>query len=108
VTVLMLPISLPVTLWTWPAAPVAPMAWLGFGYVAAVSMWAGFFAWYRALDLGGAVQVSQVQVLQPFFAIAFAVPLLGESLDAMTIGFALAVVASVVLGRRFRPVAPRG
>jgi drug/metabolite transporter (DMT)-like permease len=59
VTVLMLPISLPVTLWTWPAAAVAPMAWLGFGYVAAVSMWAGFFAWYRALDLGGAVQVSQ-------------------------------------------------
>jgi hypothetical protein len=28
------------------------------------------------------------------------VPLLGESLDAMTLGFALAVVATVFMGRR--------
>jgi hypothetical protein len=29
-----------------------------------------------------------------------AVPLLGESLDAMTLGFAAAVVATVFMGRR--------
>ena len=101
VAILMLPLSLPAAVWTWPAAPVAASAWAGFVYVGAFSMWAAFFAWYRALDWGGAVLVSQVQVLQPFFAIAFAVPLLGESLDRMTIAFALAVMATVVLGRRF-------
>ena len=37
----------------------------------------------------------------------FALPLLGERLDAGSIGFALAVVATVVLGRRIsRPAAP--
>lgn len=98
-TILMLPLSLPGAFLTWPQAPVAPAAWGGFVYVGLFSMWAAFFAWYRALDIGGAVLVSQLQVLQPFFAIAFAVPLLGESVDATTLGFALAVIASVVLGR---------
>ena len=69
-------------------------------------MWAGFFAWYRGLDWGGALRVSQVQLLQPFLSMLFAVPLLGERLDAMSIGFALAVVATVFLSRRLaRPVA---
>lgn len=107
VTILMLPLSVPGTVLTWPAAPVSAMAWAGFVYVGLFSMWAAFFAWYRALDIGGAVLVSQVQVLQPFFAIAFAVPLLGESVDATTVGFALAVIASVVVGRRMNRRASR-
>ena len=45
-------------------------------------MWLGFFAWYHGLTLGGVVRVSQVQLLQPFLALLFAVPLLGERLDA--------------------------
>jgi hypothetical protein len=45
--------------------------------------------------------VSQVQLLQPFFSILAAVPLLGEALDPVTLGFALAVVAVVFLGKRF-------
>ena len=94
-------LSLPAVALTWPAAPVAPSAWAGFVYVGLFSMWAAFFAWYRALHLGGAVLVSQVQVLQPFFAIAFAVPLLGEAIDPMTIVFAVAVMVTVALGRRF-------
>lgn len=108
VTILMLPLSLPAALWTWPATPVAPSAWAGFVYVGLFSMWAAFFAWYRALDLGGAVLVSQVQVLQPFLAIAFAVPLLGEAIDPMTIGFAAAVMGTVALGRRFHRQARSG
>ena len=36
----------------------------------------------------------------------FAVPLLGESLDAVTLGFAVAVVATVVLGRKCPPRRP--
>ena len=62
-------------------------------------MWLGFFAWYRGLALGGTMRVSQVQLVQPFLAMLFAVPLLGERLDAGTVGFALAVVATVFAGR---------
>jgi drug/metabolite transporter (DMT)-like permease len=50
--------------------------------------------------LGGALRVSQLQLFQPFIAMLAAVPLLGESLDVWTLGFALAVVATVVAGRR--------
>lgn len=108
--VLALPFSLPAALWLWPDTSVQPVrasAWLGFAYVGAVSMWAGFFAWFRGLDWGGALRVSQVQLLQPFLSMLFALPLLGERLDAASIGFALAVVATVLLGRRMsRPAAP--
>jgi drug/metabolite transporter (DMT)-like permease len=76
-------------------------------------MWLGFFAWYRGLALGGAVRVSQVQLVQPFLSMLFAVPVLGERLDAATVGFALAVVATVFVGRAMpvgrpaaAPVAP--
>jgi drug/metabolite transporter (DMT)-like permease len=69
-------------------------------WMCVISMWAGFFAWFRGLALGGALRVSQMQLLQPFVSIVAAVPLLGESLDAMTLGFAVAVVCTVWLGKR--------
>jgi len=69
-------------------------------------MWAGFFAWYRGLALGGTLKVSQIQLLQPFSSILAAIPLLGESLDLVTVGFALAVVATVFIGKRFASGAP--
>jgi drug/metabolite transporter (DMT)-like permease len=103
--VLSLPVTLPAGLLTWPAQPVAPSAWWAFGYVAVFSMWIGFFAWYRGLALGGTVRVSQVQLLQPFLSMFFAVPLLGERLEAATVAFALAVLATVFAGRRL-PVRP--
>lgn len=96
---LALPVTLPLTLWTWPQAPVAAAAWGGFAYAAVFSMWLGFFAWYRGLAQGGTVRVSQLQLLQPFLSMLFAVPLLGESLDALTLGFALAVIAIVYTSR---------
>ena len=102
---LALPLTLPMSLWSRPLGPIEGAAWIGFAYVSVFSMWAGFFAWYRGLALGGTVRVSQVQLLQPFISIMAAVPLLGETLDALTLGFALAVVASVFLGRRMS-VAP--
>jgi drug/metabolite transporter (DMT)-like permease len=100
VTLLTLPVSLPITLATWPAAPVPVSAWVGLGYLGLVSMWAAFFAWYRALDWGGPLKVSQTQAFQPFFSIALAWPLLGEPPDAPTLAFAAAVVALVVVGTR--------
>ena len=101
-----LPITLPVALATWPTGPVRLQAWGGFVYVSVFSMWLGFFAWYRGLALGGMMRVSQVQLLQPFLSMWLAVPLLGESVDGATLGFSLAVMATVFLSRRMAVSAP--
>lgn len=100
VLVISLPLTLPVTLWSWPVAPVQASAWGGFAYATVGSMWLGFFAWYRGLAQGGMVRVSQVQLLQPFLALLLTVPLLGEPLRAETLVFAVAVAAVVGVGRR--------
>jgi len=63
-------------------------------------MWLGFFAWYRGLALGGTLRVSQVQLVQPFLTLLFAVPVLGERLSASTVLFSLAVIATVFVGRK--------
>ena len=98
--VMSLPLTLPLALLTYPVAPMKALTWAAFGYVAVFSMWLGFFAWYRGLALGGTVRVSQVQLVQPFLSMLFAVPLLGERLDAVTVGFGLAVIATVFLGKK--------
>ena len=54
----------------------------------------------RYLALGGTVRVSQVQLVQPFLSMLFAVPLLGEHLDARTLGFGIAVIATVFIGKK--------
>jgi drug/metabolite transporter (DMT)-like permease len=106
VLVVSLPLTLPVMLATWPAHPVTPGAWGGFAYVTLFSMWIGFFAWYRALAIGGTVRVSQVQLVQPFLALLFAVPVLGETLDAVTVMFSLAVIAVVFVGKKMPAHSP--
>ncbi len=100
-----LPVNLPASLLQWPRAPLQPVTWWAFAYVSVFSMWLGFFAWYRGLALGGTVRVSQVQLLQPFLGMLFAVPLLGESIDTVTLAFSLAVISCVVLGKAM-PVRP--
>ncbi len=100
VCVMALPLTVPGALLNWPAHPVNASAWMALAYVGTFSMWAGFFAWYRGLAIGGALKVSQTQLLQPFFSILAAMPLLGEPLEVMTLGFALAVVTIVFVGKR--------
>jgi drug/metabolite transporter (DMT)-like permease len=106
VCVMALPVTLPGTVLLWPQQPVATSAWVGFVYVGIFSMWMGFFAWYRGLAMGGALRVSQTQLLQPFLSILAAVPLLGEPLDIVTLGFAGAVVATVVAGKKLSQARP--
>lgn len=105
VTLAALPVTLPGALLQWSAQPplhtVPASAWLGFAYVSLFSMWMAFFAWYRALAQGDAVRVSQVQLLQPFFAMAFAWPIHGQPVALSSLGFGAAVIATVWLGRRF-------
>lgn len=108
VLVLAVPVTLPWAGFTWPSqpAPIAPSAWIGLAYVSVFSMWLGFFAWYHGLALGGAARVSQVQLLQPFFSLLAAVPLLQESLDGAAVGCALAVGAVVWVARRMPAPVP--
>ncbi len=95
-----LPLTIPLAWLGQPTAPVPWTAWAGFAYVSLFSMWLGFFAWYRGLAMGGTVRVSQIQLLQPFLGMLMAIPILGESLDLTTVGFGLAVVATVFVSRR--------
>lgn len=87
------------------AAPL--QAWLGFGYVSVVSQLTAFVLWYQGMALGGVVRVSQVQLLQPFMTLGVAALLLGESVTPAMIAFALAVAATVAVGRRM-PIAGAG
>jgi drug/metabolite transporter (DMT)-like permease len=98
--VISLPITLPAALVLWPSQSISTASWLGFGYISVFSMWLGFFAWYRALAIGGTVRISQIQLIQPFLSMAFAVPILGERLDLLTVGFAALVITTVFIGKK--------
>ncbi|MFM2083239.1 MAG: hypothetical protein RLY95_57 [Pseudomonadota bacterium] len=98
--VISLPITLPAALVLWPSQSISTASWLGFGYISVFSMWLGFFAWYRALAIGGTVRISQIQLIQPFLSMAASVPILGERLDLLTAVFALLVITTVFIGKK--------
>jgi drug/metabolite transporter (DMT)-like permease len=100
--ILSVPVLLPIVWQHLPAnfAAVPTNAILAFLYVSIFSMFLGFFAWYRGLALGGIARVGQLQLIQPFMTIFFSVILLGEQLSIETLGFAVAVITCVVLGKR--------
>jgi drug/metabolite transporter (DMT)-like permease len=81
-------------------AAAGARAWAGFLYVALFSQFIGFFAWYKGLDLGGVARVSQVQLAQVFLTMLIAALLLGERVTPAMLVFAIAVVATVAIGRR--------
>ena len=76
-----------------------PIQWAALSYLAVVSMFLGFFAWYRGLAIGPMAQVSQVQLVQPVLSIIWAALLLGEELTWSTIlgGGAVIVCAGVAV-----------
>lgn len=81
--------------------------WLAFAYLAAVSMFLGFFAWYRGLAMGPMAQVSQVQLIQPVMSIAWAGLLLHEAIGWATVLGGIAVIACAALAVRTRLTSPR-
>ncbi|GEJ58442.1 DMT family transporter [Anaeromyxobacter diazotrophicus] len=98
--VLALPL-LPWPVWaTRPHGPVPASSWAAFGYQSLVSMFLGFFAWYRGLALGGIARVGQVQLLQPFLSLALSALLLGEAVPPVLWIVAAAVVGCVAVARR--------
>ena len=68
--------------------------WLAFSYLCVVSMYLGFFAWYRGLAIGPMARVSQVQLVQPVLSILWAALLLRERVTWQTLLCGAVVVAS--------------
>jgi drug/metabolite transporter (DMT)-like permease len=99
--VISLPVAIPGAIWTWPAnATVVPVeAWGGLIYVAMVSQLLGFFFWNAGLAKGGIARVGQLQLLQPFVIILMAAVVNAEPIEAQTLLFATAVIATVMVGR---------
>ncbi|MUL82594.1 MULTISPECIES: DMT family transporter [unclassified Mycolicibacterium] len=79
-----------------------PMQWAAFGYLAVVSMYLGFFAWYRGLAIGPMTQVSQVQLIQPVLTIGWAALLLHERLTWSTALGGAVVIGCAALAVRVR------
>ncbi|MCH0539190.1 DMT family transporter [Streptomyces sp. MUM 203J] len=79
-----------------------PLAWAAFAYLGVVSMFLGFFAWYRGLAHGPMAQVSQTQLVQPVLTICWAALLLGEQLTWTTAVGGTAVIACAATAVRTR------
>ena len=77
-----------------------PASWAGFAYVSLVSAFLAFFAWYHGLAIGGVARVGQVQLLQPFFTLAFAAAFLGERFGPGAIIATGIVALSIFIGRK--------
>jgi drug/metabolite transporter (DMT)-like permease len=75
--------------------------WAGLAYVSVFSMLVGFLFWYRGLALGGIAGVGQLQLLQPFFSLALAAVLLGETVAWTMVLASLMVIGCVAGARRF-------
>lgn len=82
--------------------------WAALAYLSVISMFLGFFAWYRGLAIGPMAQVSQVQLIQPVLTICWAALLLGEPLTWSTVLGGLTVIACALLAvrTRSRPAPP--
>ncbi|MED3575582.1 DMT family transporter [Cytobacillus praedii] len=78
----------------------APLkAWISFIYLAVISQFLAYVAWYSGMAIGGIAKVSQIQYLQPFLMILFAAVFLDETVTFFTIVIAMIVVFSVIIGK---------
>ena len=100
--ILGMPATLMIAAFSAPIAPaaVSAKAWSAFAYLGLMSQWIGFFFWYRGLAMGGIAKVSQVQLVQLFFTLAFSALLLGESIEPAMLGVAVLTVGLIAVGRR--------
>jgi drug/metabolite transporter (DMT)-like permease len=92
------PVLLGVTIWSLVNQPFTPdiTDWGAFAYLTAVSMFFGFFAWYRGLAIGPVPSVSQVQLTQPVMSILWSAVLLGEAITPeILIGGTVVIVCAL-------------
>jgi drug/metabolite transporter (DMT)-like permease len=95
-------LAVPVTVAASHGVHAGATAWLGFAYVSVISMFLGFFAWYRGLALGGVAKIGQLQLAQPVLTLLWAALILGEQVTPAMVVAALAVLACVLATQRTR------
>ena len=103
--VILLPLAALAIFALWPVdiASVSIASLAALGYVGFVSQFTVFFVFNAAMAMGGiAPHIGQVMLLQPFVIVALALPVNGELISIETILFAVAVVATVLVGQRTR------
>jgi drug/metabolite transporter (DMT)-like permease len=74
----------------------------GFAYVAGVSMFAAFFAWYAGLARGGVARIGQVQLAQAPLTLLWAGLFLGERVTLASALTAVVVVGCVAATQKAR------
>jgi drug/metabolite transporter (DMT)-like permease len=110
--VVALPVMIPLA-WSsvadldWVAVP--GLAWMGFAYISVISMYVGFFAWYRGLAIGPMASVSQIQLVQPVLTIAWSALFFGEIVGpSVWIAAALVIAcAGIAVRARVRTLTPQ-
>lgn len=107
--VISLPISLACLILTWPAdaGAISPRVWTAMLYAGLMAQFFGFFLWNAAMGMAGISRIGQIGLLQPFFVVLMAALFARESIDPLTIAFAIAVVVTVAIGTRLRVGRPR-
>jgi drug/metabolite transporter (DMT)-like permease len=80
--------------------------WVGFGYAVIGPLFLTNILWFTAIDRVGPSRASLFANMQPFFAVLFALVILGEHLNRWEIVGAVAIGAGILLERTQRhPVA---
>jgi drug/metabolite transporter (DMT)-like permease len=104
VVVLALPVSVPLTVIAGIISPPHPDLASGAAllYLASVTMFVGFFAWYSGLARAGIARASQLQLAQPFLTIGIAALVLGERPGPSTYVAGAVVLTCVLVAQRAR------
>jgi len=103
-TAMMVPMSLPwIIAQPWPS--IAPIAWLGLGYSALLSIAYGYFVWAHALNTIGVARTSVFNNLTPIVALLAGWLLLGENPVASQIAGVVLVLVGVFIVRSRKPMA---
>jgi drug/metabolite transporter (DMT)-like permease len=85
------------------------LTWVGFAYAVVGPLFLTNILWFTAIDRVGPSRASLFANLQPFFAVLFALVLLGEHLNRWEIVGGLGIGAGIVLDRTRRaPPEPPG
>src|SRR5438309_3010229 len=80
--------------------------WLGFGYAVVGPLFLTNILWFTAIDRVGASRASLFANLQPFFAVFFALILLGESLHGLEIAGGVLIFVGIAWERFWRRPQP--
>jgi len=104
--VISIPVLLPITIIDLIAHPIIAMppvsAWIGFAWVSLFSIFMGHYFWNSALATIGVVKASQLQLIQPIFTMFFALWILGEPINPLTLVAAAVIIGSVAISQRLK------